>query len=580
MNNTTKFNIVSANCSFVSTFRTKEIIDNKEYDTELFPFAASDTLFYFSKFNDDVTRTKLIDLFKTSIDNILNSLNINETDTYCSAGLQELNNTEEVYNIVYNKINEINSNFNFIISNVNDEYGFTFATLGYIVNQPTTNFVKFNIEKNKTYSIKAEDESKPKRIGIQKSSEFKCYSLVNDNFNEKKSDIINIRDLGSIKPIQIDRFINTESKTFEFYVIRLNNQKPDSGRPISMIIDKKKMVVHINCHIPNPSILSLYIKNNNKFENKANNKTILQMSNKTVKDIYTDYNGDETYIDLWKTYCKIRITDTITDMISEIFYTDDFTKKELFSCSWIITGDFNDGNNELLRDGLKITIDGNDIDFIFSNKLLKTCCPNTNSSTIETTSADKILEQKAIGFNFEQLKLCTIDSLSDLEKKKEDIETEFNNVKPNFDRLSDLEKKNISNPFVIQYTKINTDRNNILGVINNMDLRKIIREKYLTDKDTNKPPPGLDIDKFDFYGDNVGFFSPSVKSENIILSKLEGEQTSDHIFVKATVDITSTSISKVSDIPSSGGRRTRRRRNGKKMMRKSRKGRRKSCRRK
>jgi hypothetical protein len=122
--------VVSANVSFVTSY------------PDVFKFPASENAALFAllkkNFGDEITHDELISLFEKSISSIKSKL-VKESN-YSAAGLQELNNTEEVYNLLNINENE-NDVFNFICSNVLDEYFGTKPCVGFIVNKPLDNFI-------------------------------------------------------------------------------------------------------------------------------------------------------------------------------------------------------------------------------------------------------------------------------------------------------------------------------------------------------------------------------------------------------------------------------------------------------
>lgn len=186
----------------------------------------------------------------------------------------------------------------------------------------------------------------------------KCYTLTQQVSIANK---MNIRDLGIIQ------------KTNEYFLMKTDTS-PDGGRPISMIVypitDKVK-IIHVNCHMVNPSVLKIYTQSDgNKFTliPDPNDKTILQLGDTPI--------GSISATQLWINYCVTRMQETITEMLS------DFNIESLDGTErWILTGDFNDAHGKLKThlSNTGITVLENTILFHFGAEELKTCCPNTNS---------------------------------------------------------------------------------------------------------------------------------------------------------------------------------------------------------
>ena len=228
------------------------------------------------------------------------------------------------------------------------------------------------------------------------------------------------------------------------------------------------------------------------------------------------------------------LEDQIVSMLNDYISNGSIVMNEIDQYTWIIGGDFNDSDRYLINEkqmesNLELNLELNmnetmkmPLIFKFSENT-KTCCINTNSSTVDLKYIDpKINEdpRKRVAFN------------------------------KNLKTVKDLFKKYLNKEYIE----------------NNKDQDDKLFEIFLGDNNSLS-----NINKFAFYGDNIGFCTNKTGG---LIGKLEkiDELTSDHIFVKAEITIPNNSVE--------GGRRTRRRRNGKKMMRKSRKGRRKSYRRK
>jgi hypothetical protein len=268
-----------------------------------------------------------------------------------------------------------------------------------------------------------------------------------------------------------------------------DNTKPDSGRPIAMIIKKneetqKPEIVHVNCHMPNPSILKICTKNGDQFEDISKKNTILQNHYTTEKI--------EGQTEIWIDYCRQRLSTTITEMLGDFGFEN---LNDFDDTVWIITGDFNDIET-LLKDSLGkegITVFGNNINFKFGD-VGPTCCPNTNSSGgIETNTINPPFNR-------------TFSALGSTEEK-------INNN-------SDLtpEQK------ITEIEKMNKDKT-------------IYKDQYFSENVSNSVFDGLLIK-----GDNCGFGrikqKPTGKISASIFPENREEQSSDHLFVVATYDPT------------------------------------------
>jgi len=488
-----RITVVSANVSFVTSY------------PDVFNFPASENAALFAllkkNFGDDINHDELISLFNKSISSIKSKL-VNESNesNYSAAGLQELNNTEEVYEKVYNLLNE-NDGFNFICSNVLDEYFGTKPCVGFIVKEPLDNFIPISDNvKGKLFTVKRADNKDDSLIGFEAVYNNQKYypKLTNEEDQNKEKELlkkhsftllsenpqyISIRDLGSM-----DQVGNTGN-----YCLRQTHNngnpdaRPDSGRPIAMIIKgttDKPEIVHINCHMPNPSLLKTCKKNEELFEDISNKPTILQNHNSE--------NSENPETDIWLAYCRQRLSTTIIEMLGDFGISNlaNFT-----NTTWIITGDFNDIGT-LLKDSLGtegITVFGDIIYFTFKD-VGPTCCPNTNSSGGKD---ENIINPpfnrpfSALGSTEEKINIKTDLSL---EQKKTEIE------------------------------KMNKDKT-------------IYKDQYYSENVSNSVFDGLLIK-----GDNCGFGrinqKPTGKISAEIFPKNREEQGSDHLFVVATYDPT------------------------------------------
>lgn len=450
--------VVSANVSFVTSY------------PDVFKFPASENAALFAllkkKFGDEIDHDELISLFQQSISSIKSKLVSGAK--YSAAGLQELNNTEEVYNYVND------DRFNFICSNVLDEYFGTKPCVGFIVNKPLDDFIPISKEevKGKLYSVK-----KDAFVDVGTNAPL-SYTLMTP-----ETQYISIRDLGSIEQVG-----DTENYCLrQTYNKGLPDAKPDSGRPIAMIIKKNEEtqnpeIVHVNCHMPNPSILKICKKDGDQFEDISTKNTILQNHK------WNEETNEET--NTWIKYCRQRLSTTITEMLGDF----KFENLEHFDDTvWIITGDFNDIGT-LLKDSLGtegITVFGKIIYFTFIDVGV-TCCPNTNSSggiQSNTTNPPFNRPFSALGTTEEK-----INNNSDLTSEQ---------------KITEIEK-------------MKNDK-------------KIYEDQYFSDNVSNSV-----FEKLLISGDNCGFGGintiPTGKISASIFPENREEQSSDHLFVVAKYD--------------------------------------------
>jgi hypothetical protein len=485
--------IISANCSFPTTF------------PGLFTFPVSDAGSLFSKIRDELVKLtvkknevegkpasysfenastvsdKLFGIFEDSVKLIVEKLG-EPASEYTAAGLQELNNTERVTMLGTNILGQ---SYKLICSNTFDEYnaGGAYASLGYIISNDF--FSKLlnksnNNKKKKVYSIGPDSFIDiPETVRITKN-----YSIANTETNK----LISIRDLGAIEDVD------------GVYLLKNGTPIPDSGRPISMIIvdpaeNNGNAIIHVNCHMPNPSLLKTFRKNGDAYVIEGEDKTILALGNNAI----------------WVTYCKNRLKKTIEAMLGDFGITSLGTPYN--NATWIITGDFNDATGELMSalESGGVNIFGTNIIFKFGKEGEKfpiTCCVNTNSSLPNSNgkrASDKALEVKTLNpFNkaFAYLTYISINSN---------------------ERLTDAE---------------NADK-------------EILDSKFT---DRTKASSVLNPDNFAFSGDNVGFCKSNGTIGNVSATSIN-EGTSDHSFVLCETTIAGASAAP----SAKGGSRRKRR---------------------
>uniref|UniRef100_A0A6C0DBG1 Uncharacterized protein n=1 Tax=viral metagenome TaxID=1070528 RepID=A0A6C0DBG1_9ZZZZ len=479
--------VVTANVSFVTSYP----------GPEPFKHAASENAALFAllkkNFGDIIDHDKLFSLFERSIESIKKKLEDTKESGYCAAGLQELNNTEEVY---YKVKELIGNEYNFICSNVLDEYYKTKPCVGFIVKEQLEKFIPISKNKGKLYSVIDNG-----MIDIKDIDKPFSYTLTLLSENPENLQYISIRDLGSIDPVDnIDYCLRQTHNNGKPDV------KPDSGRPIAMIIKgttDKPEIVHINCHMPNPSILKHYIKINNTYE--CQNKTPkIGIDEKVEKDeknedimvetsILIEQKGEKPQksTEIWLKYCRKRLSTTIQEMLGDFGFEnlDNFED----NTTWIITGDFNDIGT-LLKDSLReegIKVFGKDIYFNFVD-VLETCCPNTNSS-----------------------------GGKDENKKKPPFSRSFS-------ALGTSEEK-INNSIL-------TPQEKITEIKKMKNDKEIYKDQYFSENISNSVFEGLLIK-----GDNCGFGKIGEKPTGEIIAKSFPENikehSSDHLFVVATYEL-------------------------------------------
>jgi len=362
-------NVTTANCSFITTYPLEKILsiinasDNiglytfLERANELYDIEVSKTDLGYHFTNNKIL-TKLKKLFKKTINTVCRSIKYHTPKyniEYAAVGLQEIANTESVFNTLLKITTE--NQLSFLISNIWNEYENTFPGIGYIINceyKDLTQKVLYTGH-NKVYSVKSQ---KYKNI----TNEIFCHSL--NNYDIQK--YISIRDLGSIDPITYEK---------KEYCLLKYIDKPDAGRPISMII--KNNNIHINCHVPNPAVLKVFLFEKNEYK-LLHNKTIVEYD--TIEPDYILVHN------IWVNYCLERMKITIEQMLRE-FGINNIQQIREINPNWILNGDFNDAYGYLLNklETHGINIYGNNIIFKFgkiNTNLPNTCCMNTDSCHI------------------------------------------------------------------------------------------------------------------------------------------------------------------------------------------------------
>jgi hypothetical protein len=489
--------IISANCSFPTTFPA------------LVTFPVSDVGSLFSKIKDElmelaVTKTggetasysfdnasavsdKLFGIFENSVRSIVEKLG-EPADEYTAAGLQELNNTQRVTTLGTDVLGQ---SYKLICSNTFDEYnaGGAYASLGYIIPEtflPKLLEKKINNNQLQVYSIGPDSFIDiPEAVKITKN-----YSIAKTDANK----LISIRDLGAIEDVD------------GVYLLKNNNPLPDSGRPISMIIvdpaeNNGNAIIHLNCHMPNPSVLKTFTKTGEIYAIQEPNTTILAQ-------------GDTAKTAIWVTYCKNRLKKTIEAMLGDFGITSLGTPYN--NATWIITGDFNDATGELMSalESGGVNIFETDIEFKFGrvgDNFPITCCVNTNSSLPNSNgkpASEKALEVKAL--------------------------TPFNKAFAYLTYISKTDELNLTPGEQADKATLNTNF-----------------------KESGDPSSVLTPANFAFSGDNVGFCKSNGTIGNVSATSIN-EGTSDHSFV-----LCDTAIAGASADPSSKGGSRRKRRSSK-----------------
>ena len=529
---------LTANCSFVTSF--PNLPGDVPNDSGIFKIPASDSAAVIGllnvlkvnaldviKIGDETTESKnarfeknqktVYKLFEKSIDNILNN-----SDENTVVGMQEINNTEQVHNTLIEKLKEKEKEKFFVCSNVHDEIGKTYPTLGYILPGTVDEYLPLKDEAQSKIFRNGRKQYNYDTVKQDDLEKAKSHSLCSDRLNT----IMAIRDLGGAKESYLryfeGQYLKNNSAEYANYIIlkkatAKDGPFTDSGRPISMVIKNAPREIYINCHMLNASLLKIFKKTTTgyipqKFDNvtlsdadNADDATsLLQIGDAPISEL-----SQNTGTDLWLQYCMKRLQATITELLNDFKDVKIDANTKVF-----IMGDFNDPEGKLLdkleEDG--INIKGVRFKFKFGNetdgKKVKSCCPNKNSAA------------------------------------KKGTETTIENVKQ-------------EKPFI-------------------EELPNLITDKKLRDE-------AIEISNYDpmFAGDNVGEGyiegqpRPNVKAGPI------AEKTSDHSFVKTTHELLKDGFADVaeydgkvvtysskqvpkpkknSENPSGGKRRTRRRR--------------------
>lgn len=414
---------LTANCSFVTSY--PNIPGDAPNDSGIFRFPASDSAAVAALLAEksgtptnakrpdtaldsiDLTITEknqkiVYQLFEESIDNILKEENSDENTV---VGMQEINNTKQVYNTLSEKLKEKEKFF--VCSNVHDETGGTYPTLGYILPGTVDDYLPLKDEvKGKIFKNGPKNKIGPilyEYSDMEPSDKPKSYSCVKPKNEEGKEEgplntIMAIRDLGSAQDKEFVPFEKNGER--EPYYILKNKGVTDSGRPISMVIKKNSdatpQEIYINCHMLNASILKIFKKTDKgyipqKFENGALSDiedvnaatTLLQIGNVTIDGTETP-NAPNTKLsgtDLWIFYCMKRLQATITELLTDFNNVEINNNTKVF-----IMGDFNDPEGKLLThlEGQGIVIGKQTFKFKFGNRV-KSCCPNKNSAAEKGT---------------------------------------------------------------------------------------------------------------------------------------------------------------------------------------------------
>lgn len=340
---------ITANTSYVTTYPM------------VVPFPSSENVALFTLLNKDENNIKtgpLFNLFNISIDTILGKLNL-MNGSYCAAGLQELNNTKSVYDLVKSKAYD----YHFFMSNIHETYSGTYPSLGFIIKSvpnktPDKRFLSIgHTRNNNRFSVNICGN---KSLPLEFNKDM-MYTL-GDGWTESGK-FVGIRDLG----IDVT------------YLKKGTSQNPDSGRPIACVVEgtykynedgeivienKKQKIdkistIHINAHVPNPSALR-YINNDNIVDSFS----------------ITGMNTPDRW-DIWVTYCIGNIQKCIDEILKNDFGIETIPE----TTNFLLTGDFNDPIGKLrekLTDGIKIL--NKTVKFNFGKEKLYTACPNTNST--------------------------------------------------------------------------------------------------------------------------------------------------------------------------------------------------------
>lgn len=364
----------SANCSFVTSYA----LSNKE---EPYGGPGSDNFYVFMK---ALEKARLSETFeKLTFEHIWNTKNIESlfrdtitkiqskireaqnSSSYCVVGLQELNDTKNVHKIC--ESGESDNEFKLLCNSMSDKIVGTMPTLGFLM---TSDFFNENeplfLKTNKEHRLfKVENEV------IENKVEYKSSFVENDSKERHHSvetglnKYVAIRDLGMVSQVGGE------------YLFK-KNTNPDAGRPIAILVKKSATddhidVIHMNCHMPNPSVLKLGNKDGPHDDYKDN--SILQRNWSTNKET-------------WVSYCRHVMKSTIGEILSNDY--ENLTDRITDDTVWILNGDLNDVDGALMESlqkiPLKINVNGpiKKACFIFPSnyKALYTACPNTNSTKV------------------------------------------------------------------------------------------------------------------------------------------------------------------------------------------------------
>jgi hypothetical protein len=351
------------------------------------------------------TSENLLDLFNGSITKISDYLNKNKNNAnYCAAGFQELNNTKDVHDRVDQIIKE--KNLTFICKNTIDEYmSTTYPTSGFIIADfDPTKFKQIKENKIHSYSRKL-----TRVIDLDGTNGPSSYS-----FNTELSQYMSVRDLGTPH-----EFTKDEKK----YVFLKNNKSPDAGRCIGMVVkmkdDETIDVIHINCHMVNPSALKVFEITGDTLTSNDTNYIVTDITGVTDKTIMQLEDNDFT--NEWLNYCVKRLNECINEMLV------DFDLKAINitdETKFVLTGDLNDSDGLLIQklSGDEVKIEEKIIKFTSPSKRLFTACPNVNSTKVVIDGMDPDTKKRG-GFNksFNYLKQLFPEEKDESKKPDKDI---------------------------------------------------------------------------------------------------------------------------------------------------------------
>ena len=473
----------------------------------------------------DITSANLLGLFKGSIEKICHFLTENKSTYYCAAGLQELNNTQIVHEAVKTIVKD--KGLTFICKNTIDAYTsiVTYPTSGFIISEfDPNNFkqIKEDLQDQIHFYSKNSKETRVLNETEQNSSYSQIKSVAETTQPVAEttqptltayelSKYMSVRDLGTPH-----EFTKDEQKL----VFLKNDTSPDAGRCIGMVVKMNGDnidVMHLNCHMVNPSAIKVFRKSNETLTVKSDGKYDVTNveSNKTIMQL-------DTYNDEWLNYCVKRLNECIGDMLGDFDLTaENITKDTKF----VLTGDLNDSDGKLIDRLCKtgIQIGQKTIKFAPPSKKLLTACPNVNSTKVAIGNTDT---KKRDGFNksLNYLKKLFLEELGELDVlKKED-------------------KKTLDKYYLI--------KEDILGLVTNPANNAFEGDIALVGKfvESVELSVALPVDN-GFVDGEDNKYNLNVSTKDDIL-----KQTSDHLFVWCKTVI----------IPSGGRRKTRKHRKTKK----------------